>query len=107
LAGFLRTGNRDLICDGGFTRTPSGGAESITTAAAPNPRLTKSWVKVPPKEWPMMIGGRSKLSTTSLRWSSVAGTDASAMTSGLSRNASTSISNPGYVGTTTSWPFAR
>ena len=35
----------------GATLTPSGGAESIVTAAAPNPRLTKSWVKVPPKEW--------------------------------------------------------
>ena len=55
----------------------------------------------------MMIGGRSRLSITSLRWSSVAGTDASAMISGFSRNASTSISNPGYVGTITSWPFAR
>jgi hypothetical protein len=52
LAGFLRTGNRDLIWDGGFTRTPSGGAESIVTAAAPKPRLTRSWVKVPPKDGP-------------------------------------------------------
>jgi len=64
-------------------------------------------VKVPPNEWPMMIGGRSRLSITSLRWSSVAGTEASAMISGFSRNASTSISNPGYVGTMTSWPLAR
>jgi len=41
---------QDLIWDGGLTRTPSGGAESIATAAAPRPRLTRSWVKVPPKE---------------------------------------------------------
>ena len=41
------------------------------------------------------FGGLSQDSTTAARWSTVAGTVASAITCGFSRSASTSISNPG------------
>ena len=95
LAGFLRIGNSDLICDGGLTRTPSVGAESITTPAAPQPRSSSSWVSVPPKEWPIRIGGCSSSLITPARCATVCGTVSSAMTDGSSRSASTSTSKPG------------
>jgi len=50
LAGFLRTGNDDLICDSGKRLTPSVGAELIATPAAPYPRSIISCVKTPPAE---------------------------------------------------------
>ena len=34
-------------------------AAEIPTPAAPSPRSTRTCVNAPPKEWPMMIGGRS------------------------------------------------
>ena len=57
LAGFFSAGKSDLACEIGLTRTPSVGAESMATPADPRPRASSSWVRVPPKEWPMMIGG--------------------------------------------------
>ena len=96
LAGFFSAGKSDLACEIGLTRTPSVGAESMTTPAEPRPRASSSWVRVPPKEWPMMIGGTpSTVSMAAWRWSSVSGTVSSAMTCGFSRSASTSISKPG------------
>ena len=95
LAGFFSAGNSDLAWDSGLTRTPSVGAESTTTPAEPRPRASSSWVRVPPKEWPMMIGGVSTVSITPARWSTVSGTVRFAMMSGFSRSASTSISKPG------------
>jgi hypothetical protein len=58
-------------------------------------------VRVPPNEWPMMIGGASRASTTPARWSTVSGTVRPAMTAGSARSASTSISKPGYAGVST------
>lgn len=100
-AGFFNAGNYDFTCDSGFTRTPSVGAESTTTAAAPSPRASSSWVSVPPNEWPMMIGGISTVSMTLARWSTVSGTVRLAMMSGFFRSSSTSISKPGYAGVRT------
>ena len=95
LAGFFSAGNSDLAWEIGFTRTPSVGAESMTTPADPSPRARSSCVRVPPNECPMMIGGVPTPSTTEARWSTVSGTVRSAMTCGFSRSASTSMSNPG------------
>jgi hypothetical protein len=53
----LSTGKVDFTCDSGTTRTPSVGAEFIATPAAPKPWSSRIWVKAPPAEWPMMIGG--------------------------------------------------
>ena len=100
-AGFFSAGNNDFTCDSGLTRTPSVGAESTTTAAAPSPRASSSWVNVPPKECPMMIGGTSTDSMTPARWSTVSGTVSFAMISGFARSSSTSISKPGYAGVRT------
>ena len=63
---------------------------------------------MPPKEWPMMIGGTPATDRIAAsRWSSVSGTVSSAMTCGFSRSASTSISNPGYPGVSTVNPLSR
>ena len=105
LAGLLRIGKSDLICESGLTCTPSVGAESITTPAAPQPWSRRICVSVPPKEWPMMIGGRSSSVITSARWDTVCGTVSVAITEGSSRRASTSTSNPGYVGVRTRYPL--
>ena len=78
-----------------MTRTPSVGAESMTTPAAPRPRASSIWVRAPPKEWPMMIGGFSTDVTTETRWSMVAVMSASAIGWGSARSASTSTSKPG------------
>ena len=50
---------------------------------------------MPPKEWPMMIGGDSSASISPARWSTVSGTVRSAMIWGFSLSASTSMSKPG------------
>jgi hypothetical protein len=95
LAGFFSAGKSDFTCESGFTRTPSVGAESTTTADAPSPRARSSCVSVPPNECPMMIGGFGSASICAAMWSTVSGTVRFAMISGFSRSASTSISKPG------------
>ncbi|MCK0516575.1 hypothetical protein MVA47_04990 [Williamsia sp. DF01-3] len=50
---------------------------------------------IPPKEWPMMMGGTGRFSMMPARWLTVSGTVSLAMTSGFWRSASTSISKPG------------
>ena len=54
--------------------TPSVGAESIVTPAAPKPWSSRIWVNTPPAEWPMMIGGDSSSPTIPSRRSMIAGT---------------------------------
>jgi hypothetical protein len=67
LAGFFSAGNKDRTCDSGVTLTPSVGAESMTTPAEPRPRARRSWIMMPPNEWPMMNGGVSSASMTLAR----------------------------------------
>ena len=95
LAGVLSTGNVDFTCDSGTTLTPSVGAEFSATPAAPRPWSSRIWVKAPPAECPMMIGGVSSPRMTVSIFSMIAGTVTSMMICGFSRSASTSTSKPG------------
>ena len=94
-AGFFRTGNVDLICESGTTRTPSVGAEFSATPAAPKPWSSRIWVNAPPAEWPMMIGGVSSAPTTDSKCSTIAGTVSASIGDGSAFSASTSTSKPG------------
>ena len=95
LAGFLSTGNVDLICESGTTLTPSVGAELSATPAAPKPWSSRICVNAPPAEWPMMIGGVSSAPMTASRCSMIAGTVSASIGVGSALSASTSTSKPG------------
>ncbi|MEC3981252.1 hypothetical protein [Amycolatopsis sp. H20-H5] len=58
------TGLAERRADSGRRSTPFTGPESTPTPAAPSPRSSSSWTKVPPNEWPMMIGGLSSARMT-------------------------------------------
>jgi hypothetical protein len=95
LAGFLSTGNVAFTCESGTTLTPSVGAELIATPAAPKPWSSRIWVKTPPAEWPIRIGGCSSAPTTFSRCSMICGTVTASIGVGSALSASTSTSNPG------------
>src|SRR4051812_8999340 len=59
-AGLPNAGQAALIVEYGSLRTPLGAPVPSATVAAPRPRSANSCVNSPPKEWPMMIGGRSR-----------------------------------------------
>jgi hypothetical protein len=104
-AGERSTGSVDFTCEYGTTWTPSVGAELSATAQAPKPWSSRIWVKAPPAEWPMMIGGFGSGRMTASRCSMMAGTVSAVMMSGLALRASTSTSKPGYPGAMTRKPF--
>ena len=60
--GCPRTPKPDLIVDGFRAITPEGWPGQMPTPAAPRPRESRIWVKRPPKEWPIMIGGVGRAS---------------------------------------------
>jgi hypothetical protein len=95
LAGFFSTSHVDRIWDSGVTFTPSVGAEWRTTPTAPYPRSSRSWVIVPPAEWPMRTGGVSSAPITSAMESTICGRVTSAIGVGSALSASTSTSKPG------------
>ena len=57
--GFFSAGQAARSVESGSLSTPFGAAVSSATPAEPSPRSGSSCVNSPPKEWPMMIGGRS------------------------------------------------
>lgn len=82
LAGFFRTGKSDRTWDSGTVRTPSAGAEFMTTPAAPSPRSRSAWVKTPPVECPIRISARSSPMISFSRLERISGTVAASIASG-------------------------
>ena len=95
VAGLCSTGNTDRSTDRVMAPTPSVGTDAIAMPAAPKPRSSRIWTSVPPKPWPISVGGLGSSEMTRSRCSTVSGTVTASIGEGSSRRASTSPSRPG------------
>jgi hypothetical protein len=104
-AGLRRIGHAERIVENGSLSTPLVVAASMPTPAAPSPRSRSTCVKAPPKEWPMITGGRSRPRMMPSQWSMTVAALSGAIGDGSRRSSSTLLpSRPGRAGARTRKP---